>query len=162
MIQPKLKDYLLANGANNTAHSGNTLWDHLAGVHRILRAVDSPDYLCNAGLFHSVYGTQAFQKVTLDATRRPEVQNLIGPQAEALVWAFCRLPRPKLLEVSLQQQTFDWVSTQEGATDPVQFAQDLIGLECANLIEQRNLHPFPYLAKKAQEMRMLDREGFSV
>ncbi len=162
MIPPKLKDYLLAQGASKTVHSGNRLWDHLSGVHRILRACDSADYVCTAGLFHSVYGTQAFKKVTIDPTCRPEVQALISQAAEALVWAFCILPRPKLLEISLKRQTFAWANDLEGATNPAQFAQDLIRLECANLIEQRTLYQFPCLAHKAQEMRMLDREGFSI
>jgi hypothetical protein len=162
MIPPRLKDYLIAKGTGQTAHSCNRLWDHLSGVHRILKACDSAEHVCSAGLFHSVYGTQAFKKVTIDAARRPEVQALIGQAAEALVWAFCTLPRPKLLEVSLKQQTFNWANDLEGAINPTQFAQDLIRLECANLIEQRTLHQFPCLAHKAQEMRMLDRDGFSV
>lgn len=165
MIQAKHKEYLLAHGASTTAHSGSALWDHLAGVHRILVACSSADYVCTAGLFHSVYGTQSFKTVTIDSSRRAEVQALIGPSSESLVWAFCTLPRPRLLEISLKQQTFDWLEKLDIAKDLdnlKQFGQDLIRLECANLLEQKKLYEFPYLAREAQVMRMLDREGFSV
>jgi hypothetical protein len=162
VIPPKHKDFLLAQGANATHHSGYTLWDHLVGVHRILSVCGSPIDICIAGLFHSVYGTQSFKPSTVDKSRRSEVQTLIGPYAESLVWAFCTLPRPRLLEISLKQNTFDWLAKLDISTDATQFAQDLIRLECANLLEQKKLYEFPYLAQQAQAMRMLDREGFSV
>lgn len=163
MIPSKFKNYLIEQGAAQTAHSGYTLWDHLAGVHRILEACGSVDYVCAAGLFHSVYGTQVFKKVTIDSSRRAEVQSLIGQRAESLVWAFCNLPRPKLFEISLKQQTFDWLDQVDVNNDnKKQFWQDLVRLECANLLEQKSLYEFPFLARQAQEMRMLDREGFSV
>jgi hypothetical protein len=162
VIPSKLKDYLLNHSVASAEHSGATLWEHLVGVHRILQVVGSDDYVCNAGLFHSVYGTQSFKTVSVDKSKRNEVQALIGVQAESLVWAFCTLPRPALLESSLKQQSFDWADKLEGVNDAKQFAQDLIRLECANLLEQKVLYKFPCLAQAAQGMRMLDREGFSV
>lgn len=162
MIPNNLKNYLIAHGAAGTQHSGYTLWDHLAGVHRILEACDSEKEVCHAGLFHSVYGTQAFKTVTVDRRRRVEIQSLIGKRAEDLVWAFCALPRPKLFEVSGKQNTFGWLDQLETVGDKKQFWDDLVRLECANLLEQKKIHEFPYLAQSAQAMRMLDREGFSV
>ncbi len=162
MIPNKLKDYLLNHSVASAEHSGATLWDHLVGVHRILQVVGSEDYVCNAGLFHSVYGTQSFKTVSVDKGKRSEVQALIGEQAESLVWSFCMLPRPVLLESSLKQQSFDWVAKLDGVANAKQFAQDLIRIECANLLEQKFLYKFPCLAQAAQGMRMLDREGFSV
>jgi hypothetical protein len=162
MIPSKFKHYLIEQGAAQTVHSGYTLWDHLAGVHRILEACGSEDDVSTAGLFHSIYGTQVFKKVTIDSSRRAEVQDLIGQRAESLVWAFCSLPRPKLFEVSLKEQTFDWLDQLNVAENKAQFWENLARLECANLLEQKSLYQFPLLAKKAQEMRMLDREDFSV
>jgi hypothetical protein len=162
VIQSNYKTYLIDHGAATTAHSGYTLWDHLSGVHRILLAADSDEYVCTAGLFHSAYGTESFRHVTIAGSKRVEIQNLIGQRAEALVWAFCSLPRPKLFEMSLKQQTLGWLDQLEVAGNKEQFWGDLIRLECANLLQQKSLYQFPFLAKKAQEMRMLDREGFSV
>ena len=80
--------------ANNKSHSGATLMDHLIGVHDILMGWDAPQYLQDAGLFHSVYGTVVFQyESTQD---RDAVRELIGEQAEELVWEFSLLEMPRL------------------------------------------------------------------
>lgn len=170
-MQAHFKSYLLMQGAGNTAHSGHTLWDHLAGVQRILQSCKAADYVCTAGLFHSVYGTQAFKRVTVEKTQRSEVRKLIGEKAESLVMAFCELPRPKLLEATLKKADSkvaiteaapDWMTQVATAYDKRQFFIDLLALECANLAEQRTLHEFPWLAQHAQAIGMLDREGFLV
>jgi hypothetical protein len=164
-MQPEHKAYLLAHGADKTAHSGHTLWNHLNGVHDILRNSKFPDYLCVAGLFHSVYGTQVFKKVTVDRSHRTEVKALIGEKSESLVMAFCELLRPKLFESALQQRIQllpDWMEQLDTAYDKKQFFADLLALECANLAEQRTLHAFPKLAQHAQAIGILDHEGFLV
>ena len=164
-IHPDHQASLLAKGAGISAHSGRTLWTHLTGVHRILQVGKFADYVCAAGLFHSVYGTQAFKTVTVDKTRRAEVQQLIGEKSESLVMAFCELPRPKLFETTLQQGTQllpDWMAQLDTTYDKPQFLADLLALECANLAEQRTLHAFPRLAQHAQALGILDREGFLV
>ena len=164
-MQPEHKAYLLAHGAGNTVHSGHTLWQHLVGVHDILQASKFPEYLCLAGLFHSVYGTQVFKKVTVNKSHRAQVQSLIGEQAESLAMAFCELPRPKLFETTLQQGIEpppDWMQQLNANYDKQQFLADLLALECANLAEQRTLHAFPKLAHHAQAIGILDHEGFLV
>lgn len=164
-MQAEYKTYLLAQGADKTAHSGHTLLQHLAGVHDILRTSKFPKYVCAAGLFHSVYGTQVFKKVTVDKSRRTEVQALIGTKAECLAMAFCELPRPKLFEDALQQGITplpDWMADVDTAYDKQQFLADLLALECANLAEQRTLNAFPKLAQHAQAVGILDHEGFLV
>ena len=164
-MQPEHKAYLLAHGAGNTAHSGHTLWQHLVGVHNILQTKKFPEYLCLAGLFHSVYGTQVFKKVTVDKSQRVQVQALLGEQAESLVMAFCELPRPKLFETTLQQGIDplpDWMLQLDTNYDKQQFLADLLALECANLAEQRTLHAFPKLAQHAQAIGILDHEGFLI
>jgi|AntAceMinimDraft_12_1070368.scaffolds.fasta_scaffold373654_1 hypothetical protein len=44
--------YPLGNGALDA---------HLAGVRRVLHAWGAGDDVCDAGLFHSIYGTEGFQ-----------------------------------------------------------------------------------------------------
>lgn len=161
-MQNKFEAYLRANGAASTAHSGKSLWSHLSGVQHILQAAGCAPYLCTAGLFHSIYGTQSFKKVIINASQRSEVQALIGQQAEHLVWAFSHLARPALFEASLQTNDFGWLDAITTPDTQWQFWQDLAQLECANLLEQRCLHQFPRLARYAQQVRMLDREGFLV
>ncbi len=159
------KAYLLAHSADKHAHSGLTLWSHLSGVHRILAAAKQPQYVCTAGFFHSVYGTKSFKPVTIEKTKRSEVAQLIGSQAEALAFAFCELPRPKLLEAQLRNKHASppaEISAFVVKDQAQQFYLDLLALECANLIEQRSIHEFPNLARHAQSLGMLDAEGFCI
>lgn len=165
MIVDKYKDYLLAHSADKQAHSGHTLWSHLRGVHDILHRAKQPEYLCTAGLFHSVYGTKSFKPVTIEKTKRAKVAELIGQEAEVLAFAFCELPRPKLFEVALRSKQMPVeisAFVQYGNDAQNQFYQDLLALECANVLEQRVLQEFPSLARHAQSLGMLDAEGFYI
>ena len=160
MIPDAYKTYLLVRGAGTTAHSGYTLWAHLAGVHRILVETNSDADVCNAGLFHSVYGTAAFKSVTAEPSARGEVRELIGSSAEDLVWAFCNLPRPQLFEASLATREYGWLDTLDAAGPKSEVLKGLLRLECANLLEQRMLYQFPQLTRHAQEIGLLDADGF--
>ena len=113
--------------ANDKSNSGNTLIDHLIGVHDILKEWDSPQYLQDAGLFHSVYGTTVFKHQSTND--RDAVKELIGEQAEQIVWEFCNLNLPRYTEI---------VSNFDG-----QIKDDLTLLDKANKHEQnmRKLTP---------------------
>ena len=106
--------------ANDKSHSGKTLIDHLIGVHDILKDWDCPQYLQDAGLFHSVYGTTVFKHQSTND--RDAVKALIGEQAEDLVWKFCNLTLPRYQNITSQ---FDG-----------QVKDDLILLDNANSLEQ--------------------------
>ena len=106
--------------ANDKSHSGKTLIDHLVGVHDILKEWDAPQYLQDAGLFHSVYGTTVFKYQSTND--RDAVKELIGEQAEDLVWKFCNLTLPRYQNITSQ---FDG-----------QVKDDLILLDKANSLEQ--------------------------
>jgi hypothetical protein len=152
----------MAQGAASIPHSGYTLWDHLAGVHRILHVSRSAEHVCTAGLFHSVYGTSSFKTIAVDRSRRQEVRELVGEWAEDLAWAFCNLSRPKLFEVSLAQRKFDWLTELSIRRSKQELWEDLARVECANLLEQKTLYQFPFLLRHAREIGMLDTDGFSV
>ncbi|NJM43010.1 MAG: hypothetical protein HC858_01605 [Brachymonas sp.] len=165
MIPSDFKDFLLSHGADERAHSGLTLWSHLSGVHRILEAAKLPEYVCIAGLFHSVYGTRSFQPVTIEKTKRNEVAALIGNRAEAIAFAFCELPRPNLFEFALRNArapTPTEIDRYSNGELSDRFYQDLLAIECANLGEQRQIHEFPSLARHAQKLGILDAEGFCI
>ena len=106
--------------ANDKSHSGKTLIDHLVGVHDILKEWDTPQYLQDAGLFHSVYGTAVFKHQSTND--RDAVKELIGEQAEDLVWKFCNLTLPRYQNI---------ISQFDG-----QVKDDLILLDKANSLEQ--------------------------
>ena len=94
--KPKLKEFisfLKSKGANECFHKTLTFLHHLLGVHDILQAWKAPIEVCRLGLFHSIYGTSWVSlKICSD---RKELQDLIGKEAEELVFDFCNLNRMK-------------------------------------------------------------------
>jgi len=84
---------LKKQGAESIEHSGRTLLDHLVGTHNLLKQWHRREPVCDAGLFHSVYGTEHFPKTTMAASLRLLVKSLIGEDAERLVWIFGALER---------------------------------------------------------------------
>ena len=111
-------DYLTALGCDKVLHSGMTLLDHLIGVRDILKEEGAPEYVQDAGLFHSVYGTAYFMPTKGLVDDRQVVKDLIGDQAEEIAWWFCMLEMPRTLQI---RDNF------EG-----QLREDLIALDIAN------------------------------
>jgi len=104
----------------NKTHSGETLIKHLIGVHDALKDWGAPQYLQDAGLFHSIYGTTSFEHQSVD--NRGVIKELIGEQAEDLVWKFFSLTIPRYPDI---------ISQFDG-----QIKDDLILLDKANKYEQ--------------------------
>ena len=92
--EPKKLAFLNGEGAGAVAHTGNGKFDaHLLGVRRVLRAWGAGDDVCDAGLFHSIYGTEGFQGFCIPFERRDDVRALIGERAEQLAYVFCVVDR---------------------------------------------------------------------
>jgi hypothetical protein len=67
---------------------------HLCGTRRTLVAWGARPALCDAGLFHSVYGTEYFEP---DRTPdRDGVIAVIGADAERIAWLWCAIRRDTL------------------------------------------------------------------
>lgn len=111
-----LKKLLKALGADKKAHSGRTLYDHLVGVHDMLKAAGCEEAVCLAGAAHSLYGTSTFRHQTLQHAQRHALVRIIGPRAEKLAYTFGTINRPRAIE--------------DGDSE------DLKLVEAANLIEQ--------------------------
>jgi aspartate beta-hydroxylase len=91
-------DFLRAEGAAGFRHAGGrTLLDHLVGTSRIVRCWQQPLWLQCAALIHSVYGTDAYPNAAVSLSRRTEVAEVAGAQAERLAYLFCVTPRGPLL-----------------------------------------------------------------
>jgi hypothetical protein len=74
-------------------HTNEVFLAHLIGVYRDLESWGCDDDLCRAGMFHSIYGTEKFQRFSLSLARRGEVRDLIGPRAERLAYMNCVMDR---------------------------------------------------------------------
>ena len=87
-------------GANTEGmpHSGRALFDHLLGTRQVLVEWGARPALCDAGLFHSIYGTEHFEPTAVPLTRRDEVRQLIGEEAESLVWLYSMMRRDQFFQ----------------------------------------------------------------
>ena len=131
-IEQKKLDYLMQTETNHESHSGVTLIDHLVGVHDILKEWESPQYLQDAGLFHSIYGTTVFEHQSTND--RDTIRELIGEQAEELVYQFSILIQPRLNSIR--------------GLDDGQLKKDLQLLWEANELEQRDRIKAPMMSWK--------------
>lgn len=121
LISTKI-DFLESIGCGETEHSGRTLLEHLIGTYKILDEGFAPLHVCDAGLFHSVYGTAYFKPKTISLDNRDIVKNIIGEDAENLVFMFCSIPTPRFNNI---------MSLQDG-----QLRDELLMIEDANREEQ--------------------------
>jgi hypothetical protein len=88
-------EFLRGLGTEDVPHTGEKgFLAHLIGVFRDLETWGADREVCRAGLFHSIYGTQKFQKFCLPLERRDDVRQLIGERAERLAFVNCVMDRP--------------------------------------------------------------------
>jgi hypothetical protein len=116
-MQDTIRTFLISLDANKVRHSGRTLFDHLKGVHDLLRDWDNEHHVCMAGLFHSIYGTNTFKHQSLND--RGKLIQMIGLKAELLVHYFSTKDRP----------FFESIEDKK-------VRRDLLEIEAANLLEQ--------------------------
>lgn len=129
--------FLRAAGTAALGHPGGVLLDHLLGTRGLLLEWGERPALCDAGLFHSAYGTEHYLPAAIPLAMRAEVAALIGSEAEGLAWLFCVLDRESLdrnvgqsdgLRVR-DRLTGEWLPLTRG-----QFS-DLVTLSFANTLE---------------------------
>jgi len=84
-----LVDFFRALDTSGVSHTGGTYMGHCFAVYRDMQAWGYEEELALAGLFHSIYGTELFQRFKLDLDRRDEVRALIGERAERLAYLNC-------------------------------------------------------------------------
>ncbi|AVO32152.1 DUF6817 domain-containing protein [Stenotrophomonas maltophilia] len=136
-IHAQLRCGLQRLGADRHPHSGRSLLDHLVGTAELLSRWGCAAHVCAAGMYHSIYGTNAFSIACQGREQREVVVSLIGERAERLVHLFAISERPiaffKAVGSGYLSSRFD------GSQHPVTLDElrELIAIECANLIEQR-------------------------
>src|SRR5688500_4710344 len=91
-------EFLRKANADGMPHTDGALLDHLLRTRQLLVEWEARPALCDAGLFHSVYGTEYYELKAVPLSMRQEVQQLIGEEAESLVWLFCTMRRETLLD----------------------------------------------------------------
>jgi hypothetical protein len=96
---------VLARGVGQDWHKAGTFKHHLVGVARSLAVWQQPREVRLLGLLHSVYGNAFVDLVKFDAsTERAGLQQLIGADAEELVYQFCTASRREFVVKALAGQ----------------------------------------------------------
>jgi len=89
-------EFLRNLGCDEINHTNQTLLEHLIGVYKLLKSWNAPEYIQDAGLFHSVYGTVYFMPEGGLVENRQNVKDLIGEQAEEIAYLFCIIDNPRI------------------------------------------------------------------
>lgn len=105
---------------------------HLIGTRRLLNTWGCRPALCDAGLFHSVYGTEYFELAR--APERDEVVATIGTEAERIAWLWCAVRRCAPLDPAGATVELRDASRTEALT-PTEVG-DLATLWAADTVEQ--------------------------
>ena len=126
-------DLLKRLGYGELTHDSHVPFlSHLLGVRRLLVEWDERPAMCEAGLFHSAYGTEFFGP---DHTaERSDVEALIGPEAEAIAHAWCTIRRDTI-------ELTDPITVVDRTTDSRitlgdEMAADVATLWAADTVEQ--------------------------
>ena len=98
---------LLARGSHRCWHKHSTFHDHLLSVHNILKVWGQDETTCRVGLFHSAYSNSYVNLALYDVDKdRETMRNLIGEEAEAIVYIFCIIDRQQVVVNTLLRQGF--------------------------------------------------------
>jgi hypothetical protein len=133
--------HLRSLGADDVAHGERTLLQHLEGTFDILESWGCADYVCIAGMYHSVYGTNSFSSASISPDRRSLLRPVVGQRAERLVYLFSVIDKPVAIIKALSND--QGACTVKDRMTGVELLvtrrelRNLLIIECANLIEQR-------------------------
>ena len=84
---------LIELSAGKFEHVNGLLIAHLEGTRCLLKAWNASEVLQDAGLYHAAYGTSAFAQNVFELSKREEVAEVIGNDAENIVYHYCACDR---------------------------------------------------------------------
>ena len=113
-------------GAGEFEHLNGSLLDHLNATYALLKQWRASPALCDAGLYHAAYGTDGFDEKVVSLSHREKIANIIGKEAEAIVYLYCSCDR-------------EYVFTRIGKSERIQF-KDRFNSEEFILNEQEAKH----------------------
>ncbi len=157
-----LTGFLLSLGSETVGHSGKNYLAHVIGVYRLMQAQGCDEDLCRAGLFHSIYGTQLFQRFKLPLERRTEVRDLIGERAERLAYINCAMDRStfdRAVEESGERYCIRDRLTGQEVTLPGSEFDDLCRVHLYDWLEQVPRSELGWDYRRAAFRRMAERLG---
>jgi hypothetical protein len=126
-------------GIADVSHTKNNYLAHVVAVYSDLKKWHADEDMCRAGMFHSIYGTELFQKIALPLERRQEIRDLIGTRAEKLAFWNCFMDRATFDQAVLNEdaptQFRDRVTGEIYQLNPDEF-RDLMTVNLCDWLEQ--------------------------
>jgi hypothetical protein len=118
-------------------HSGGSLLSHLVNTSRLLSNWGCREDICNAGMLHSVYGTEYFHAGFVSPPRET-VRAVVGAEAEYLIYLNSVLCHESLYANVSSMKRFAVLDRSQGLTIPVTFETiaALYTIDLANTLEQ--------------------------
>jgi hypothetical protein len=154
-MEPKMA-FLKAHGVAIAGHGVGTLLEHLQEVRALLVGYGARGAVCDAGLFHSVYGTESYQAQTIPDDLRPQVAGLIGEEAERLARLFGVMNKASFYALLVDgegrmahRQTGDEIALSRADVC------DLCDMVVANWLEQRPRAPEKYQRIREEAFRQM-------
>jgi hypothetical protein len=129
--------FLRTASTEGMPHTERGLLDHLLGTRQLLVEWGARPAVCDAGLFHSIYGTEHYEPTAIPLSRRAEVRQLIGDEAESLAWLFCIMRRETFDQNLCRHGGFTLQHRLTAEWLPLNAAQfhDLVTMTFANTLE---------------------------
>ncbi|MFQ5734096.1 MAG: DUF6817 domain-containing protein [Planctomycetaceae bacterium] len=135
----RMTQFLRDVGADGVEHSDKSYLAHAVGVHNDMRRYGCDEEMCRAGVFHSIYGTELFQRFTLPLERRGDVRALIGERAEWFAYLNCAMDRAEfdraVFQTECPYQVRDRFTGEEVPVSAADF-DELVRLHVCDWLEQ--------------------------
>lgn len=143
-VRDNIQTALQELGTTKTRHQNGNLMEHLLRVYDLLKLQNYDISICQAGAFHSIFGTNIFQHATIMMSERDRVVAYIGEEATELVELFGKIHRPHTLETALlNKNTIVRLASGEEKILTQKQLNSLCAIEAANLHDQHGLDAFP-------------------
>ncbi len=132
-------EFIIKEGADKIPHTKRTYLEHAVCVYKDLISWGCDDDVCNAGFFHSIYGTQGFNDYTFPLERRNEVSELIGERAERLAFLNCFVERSTFDPILVKGEG-PYIITNRETNEEIEISaedfRDLITIHLCDYCEQ--------------------------
>ena len=136
-----VRAWLRQRGTETIQHPGGTLYGHLCRVHDRLVELDCGVDAQRAGLTHAVYGTDGFDVPLLGPADRETLRDLIGDDAEALVYLYGACDRGRTWrELATTGAVFDRFTDELRTLTPTQL-RPFIDLSIVNELDVMEQDP---------------------
>ncbi|MEV6676941.1 DUF6817 domain-containing protein [Streptomyces erythrochromogenes] len=129
-------------GARDVTHPGGTLLAHLERVQGLLASWGARPALQRAGLCHAFYGTDGYPTALLPLTRRADLAEVIGEEAESIVYLYAACDRAASYPtLDRAEAAFRDRFTGRVHSLPERSRRDLAGLSAANELDLARMDP---------------------